>query len=306
MTFRHRDGPFLVLLRSFVGRLFESDLLPEDFDLEDALSWIVPLFAAPPALLSLWLFPKYALIVDIAPEQFVALSRGDRLFFIGYSMAAVGLVTAMSWQALFPDRRDAYVLGLMPVRPSLVAAARVTALSLSVLGFASAINVLSAVGFTLAAAGSATWALAWRHLFAHLTATVGAAVFVFLFLAAVQGTSVVVLPIRIQRTALVVFQLVFVLALMQWLVFSPGILAELTGNEPVLLGEGPSAWLPPVWFLGVYEGLLGNDMGMGGGPFRRRQLRSSAPSGLAESAIAACRVALWREPFGGARDETHS
>lgn len=267
MTSRYGDAPFVLLLRSFFRRLFESDLLPDDFDLEDALSWIVPLFAAPAALVSLWLFPKYALIADIAPGQFVVLSRGDKVFFIGYSMAAVGLVTAASWQALFPDRRDAYVLGLVPVRASLVVAARVTALSLFVLGFAFAINVLSAVGFTLAAAGSGTLALATRHLFAHLTATVGASVFVFLSLAAVQGTCVVVLPTRLQRFASVAFQLVFVVALLQWLVFSPGILAELTGNEPSLLGEGLSAWLPPIWFLGVYEWLLGNDIGTGATAF---------------------------------------
>jgi hypothetical protein len=257
-----RDGPFLLLVRSFYGRLFESDLLPEDSDLADALSWIVPLFAAPAAMVSLWLFPKYALVADIAPEQFLVLSRGDRLFFIGYSMAAVGFVTSMAWQALFPDRRDAFVLGLAPVRPSVVVAARVTVVSTFVLGFASVINVFSAVIFAFASAGSATWTVAMRHFCAHLAATLGASLFVFLSLVALQATCVVVLPARVQRIASVGFQLVFVVTLLQWVIFSPGILARLTGNEPNLLGSGPGGMLPPVWFLGVYEALLGNDVGI--------------------------------------------
>jgi hypothetical protein len=68
---------FHVLFRSFLRRLLDNDLVPEGADVGDALYWLVPMFAAPTALIGLRLFPKYALIADIAPESFAALSLPD-------------------------------------------------------------------------------------------------------------------------------------------------------------------------------------------------------------------------------------
>jgi hypothetical protein len=111
---------FYLLFHNFFKRLFESELLPEGVDTSDALSSIIALFAAPAAVVTLWLFPKYALVVDLAPHELEALSRGDKLFFIGYSMAAVGFLTVLVWDSLFRDRRDAIVLGTIPLRPRVV------------------------------------------------------------------------------------------------------------------------------------------------------------------------------------------
>lgn len=254
-----RDEPFFVLVPSFFRRIVENDLVPEDLDLSDALSWVVPLFAAPPAVVALWLLPKYSLMADLASDQFAVLSRGDKLFFIGYSMAVVGFVTALLWERLFPDRRDAFILGVLPLRGWTVAGARFVAFALFLLGFVLAINLLAALGFVAAAAGSGTLIDGARYLVAHLTATVGGGIFAFLTLTTIQAACLLILPERAQRAVSIAVQLAFIVTLMQWLVFSPGILAKLTGDEPLLLGSGLSAWAPPVWFLGLYEACLGTD-----------------------------------------------
>ena len=40
----------------------------------------------------------------------------DRLIFIILSMTAMGFVALVLWQNVFPDRRDARLLGVLPLR----------------------------------------------------------------------------------------------------------------------------------------------------------------------------------------------
>ncbi|MYK87361.1 MAG: hypothetical protein F4018_02895 [Acidobacteria bacterium] len=71
-------------------------------------------------------------------------------------------------------------------------------------------------------------------------------------------------------------QLLFVIVLIEWLVFAPGLLVRLAAIDPgatseaLAAADGPYAfvgltssragiWLPPVWFLGVYEVIWGFD-----------------------------------------------
>lgn len=246
-----------VLFHAFFRRLLDNDLVPEGVDSEDALSWLVPLFAAPAAMVTLWLFPKYALLVDIAPELFAAASRGDRLFFLGYSMAAVGFLTLLVWEGLLPDRRDAVVLGALPIRGRTVVAARLMAFSALLVGFAFAINVPAAFGFAFAAGGAGSAFAAVRLFVAHLATTVGAGVFVALSVVVVQATLFLALPARVVRTVSVAAQLVFVVLLLEWLVFAPGILARLEGGEPSQSGAGVLSLLPPIWFLDLYDAWSG-------------------------------------------------
>jgi hypothetical protein len=249
---------FVLLFRSFFARLFESDLTPEGFDASDAIAWLVPIFAAPAAMVSLWLFPKYALVVELVPEQFAVASRPDWLFFVGYSMAAVGLLTVLVWEALFPDRRDLLVLGPLPVRARVVVLARISSILALVLGFAVAIHVPSTALFTLAAAGSGTIAEALGTFTAGFVAMVSAGGFTFLALVALHATLILVVPRRAARAISTLAQLLFVTVLLEWLFFAPGLLTRLTGNEPGLLGHGASGFLPPLWFLGLYEVLVGS------------------------------------------------
>ena len=243
--------PFRTLLPTFFQRLFENDLLSEEADVGDALAWIVPLFAASPTMfVALRLFLKYAMLEYVELEQFaVNPTWSDKLFFIGYSMTAVGFITVLVWDAAFPDRRDAAFLGALPIGGGSVLAAKLTALSGLILGFAAVINIGPSVLFSFAINGySGTLLTFLRYVFAHAATTITAGLFVFFVLMATQTTLIFLLPRRVLRFATVLAQLVFVVALVLWFVLSPYVLERV---------DMSATWMPPIWFLGLYETLLG-------------------------------------------------
>ena len=242
--------PFRTLLPTFFKRLFENDLLSEEADVGDALAWIVPLFAAPTMFIALRLFLKYAMLEYVALEQFaVNPTWSDKLFFIGYSMTAVGFITVLVWEAAFPDRRDAAILGALPIGGGSVLAAKLTALCGLILGFATVINIGPSVLFSFAINGYSGTPLTFlRYFFAHATTTIAAGLFVFFVLMATQTTLIFLLPRRALRLATVLAQLVFVVALVLWFALSPYVLERV---------DMSATWMPPLWFLGLYETLLG-------------------------------------------------
>ena len=107
---------FTLLVRSFLRRLSENDLLPEGVDIRESVIWLAALFAAPTAILSLVLLNKYVTLNAIVrrfPERLAEIERatwGDELFFLLYSMTAVGFITVLVWDSVFPDTRDRWSL----------------------------------------------------------------------------------------------------------------------------------------------------------------------------------------------------
>jgi hypothetical protein len=51
------------------------------------------------------------------PGPYQEAVRADELWLITLMMSAVGLLTALKWQSLFPDLRDYRSLGTLPLRP---------------------------------------------------------------------------------------------------------------------------------------------------------------------------------------------
>jgi len=252
-------GAFALLLTNFFKRLFESDLLPEGMDLEDGLAWVIPLFAAPAAFVSILLLPKYSVLVHVPVDMFLFASWPDKLFFIGYSMAATGFVTVLIWERVFPDERDALVLGPLPVPAGKILMAKLAALVMFVVGFATTINVPAALAYAFVVAGPrSTMGTFPIYLLAHVVTTVSAGLFVFLALVAVQTTGTLVLPRKMMRAASIVFQFLFVVVLLEWSFFAPRLLEHIAKNVPRLTDLAGQAFLPPLWFLGLYETLVGN------------------------------------------------
>ena len=69
------------------------------------ISKVIGLLAAP-GLICFWLMPKYTMLVFVPPKVAEAASLSDKMFFITFSMAVMGFVTVLEWDALFPDRHD--------------------------------------------------------------------------------------------------------------------------------------------------------------------------------------------------------
>ena len=233
---------FTLLVRSFLRRLSENDLLPKGVDIRESVIWLAALFAAPTAILSLVLLNKYVTLSAIVrrfPERLAEIERatwGDELFFLLYSMTAVGFITVLVWDSVFPDTRDTLVLGSLPVRDRTVVSAKLTALVLFVGVFAFAINLPTALGFTLSAGGLQAFG-APAYLFAHMVVTPLAGLWVFVCLIAMQTTLAALVPRRLLRTISVAGQLLFVVALIEMLVYAPALSRWLAAEARTLVAR---------------------------------------------------------------------
>ena len=297
---------FRVLFRTFLRRLFHSDLVPETVDLRQSAIVLAAVLTVPPALYAVALSLNYG--SWMSDMQLATRAVPQKLYFIGYSMAAVGLVTVLAWDALFPDRRDAMVLGGLPIRPRTVALAKLAALAAFVAGFAIVVNAPATVIFSFVAGGYLPFEAFLRYPAAHLAATVSAGLLVFLALVAVQASLVLVCPRRLHPRLSMLAQLLFVIVLIEWFAFAPGLLVRLAAidqavtNEALMAAGGPyrfiglmtseaGIWLPPVWFLGLYEVVWGFD------PDVYRGLAATSLAAFAAAlalAVPACGVGLRR------------
>src|SRR5436309_400886 len=62
------------------------------------------------------------------PEPFRHIVRADELWLVTLTMSAIGLLTAVKWDSVFPGLRDYQSLGTLPLRPWQIFAAKLSAL----------------------------------------------------------------------------------------------------------------------------------------------------------------------------------
>src|SRR5205814_5082502 len=82
-----------------------------------------------------------------SPGPYRDALRADELWLITLTMAAIGLATAIKWQALFPSLRDYHALAGLPLRPSQLFAAKLLALLAVSVVAVVAMNLIPGLGF---------------------------------------------------------------------------------------------------------------------------------------------------------------
>jgi hypothetical protein len=242
----------LILARTFFGRFFESDLLPPGLPQEQFMIWGLALLAMPGLLLPMK-FAGGLLTSGATGEPLVRALQFHRLVFITLTMTAIGFVALIIWDGVFPDRRDARILGALPVPARVLIGARLLALAAICGVFVIGVTAVPTLiyGPIMGAFGGATNAL--RGAVAHLLTTTLAGGFVFSALVGLQG---IVLNLGGRQAAdrlSLLMQVLFVLALLQMILFMPHVAAAL----PPDLNGGLVRALPSVWFLGLYDVLGG-------------------------------------------------
>ena len=250
-------GPNFELLRHFVLRFFDSELTttPDQWKapaigaFSVLLPWF-PLFAQP-------LFNKYARFSALAtPGPYQRAVRADELWLLTLMMSAIGLLTAVKWQSLFPGLRDYQVLGTLPLRARQIFQTKFLALLIVSTTAVAVICALPVLTFPLVSRGR------WQinpSLAAHLLVQAiafAAACYFFLFgLLALQGVLLNLLPARRFGRVTGYLQGALVAAMLILIVLSFSIDTRFL---PTALRQQLSAWLPPVWFLGLHQHLLGD------------------------------------------------
>jgi hypothetical protein len=246
----------LLLARAFFGRFFESELMPPGLPQVQLVIWSMALLAAPGLLLPMRFAAKYLTLRSNRQALAEALLV-DRLLFITLTMTTLGIVALVIWDGMFPDRRDARILTVLPVRGRVLVAARLLAIAALAGIFLAGVNLAPTLfyGTQIAGYGAATNLV--RGVMAHLVATTLAGAFVFSLLVALQGAVLNLGGRRASERLSVLLQVFFVVALLQMIFFMPRMRALLPGDLSTVWSDPWLRWIPSIWFLGLYDVLGG-------------------------------------------------
>ena len=178
---------------------------------------------------------------------------------IATTMLIVGLFSVLSWDAAYPNRRDALILAPLPVRASTIFLAKIAALSvglcLGVVIFNAACSVL--LPMTLAPRDATPLDLLlsldfYRVLAAYWVTMLAGSAFILCCVLTVQG-------IAGQLPRRMFLRISAVLQLAAFCVFLTGYFLEPSLLTPEALSAAQNqqvlAWLPSYWFLGLFQQL---------------------------------------------------
>ena len=241
------------LANAFLARFFDNEITAGSGDLRSSFFWLMA-FLAPIGIL----IPVSGLILfhgsttsarDLVTRQ-GALSR--------HFHRGIGGLAVLTWSGLVVDRRDALVLGTLPVARTVIVRAKLAALAayigLIVLGMHAGASL--SFGFILGHTNP-LWFVGWEspHI---IIASSFASAFIFFTVTATQSVLLATLGPRafarlspVLQTALTAFVVGTFLTL-------PSVSRAIVGA--ISADDGARSWvfaLPAVWFLGIYEWILG-------------------------------------------------
>jgi hypothetical protein len=240
------DTPFKLLWRAFIEQFTANESATSDIQTRRAIIGVITFLVTPGVFLMFKTMSGYEMMVMIArhrntPQIIETFLAQMAVLFVSYSMISTGVLTVFIWDTLVFDKRDAMVLGPLPLRGSTIVGAKLAALATFLVGTALAVNVVSGVSF-----GWVTGTLEGRviqHLSAHLSGTVGGAVFMFCTLVVVRGLLVLFVSAHTAANLGSLLQFVFLSAVLCFMMV------------PTATGQV----LPPIsWFAALFEWIRGS------------------------------------------------
>jgi hypothetical protein len=253
-------SPFGVLCRTFFAQFFASEAVTSDMRLRQAMVGVLAFLLMPGVmmmsggarLLDLVEFRARLLHASGMLEPVLAYLASD---LIMYSMVTVSFVAVLEWDALGFDRRDAMVLGPLPLRGSTIIGAKLAALGALLVAVAGSINLMPTVSFALATASLFGLIAFIRYLAAYIMATIGVAVFVFAATVTMRGAMTLVAGPRLALRLGSLLQFLFVGALLTFLLL---LITARPGQARLMFFEaGAADWMPTGLFLALFEVVRG-------------------------------------------------
>jgi hypothetical protein len=269
-----------ILTRHFFRRFFDSDTVQIEGETLTTVVRAIAMVAAPGLTCAFFLQIQY-------PQRSEWGAIQDQYFFVLFSFVVMGAVAIFEWEMLFPDRSDFLILTPLPLKPLQMLTAKTAALIAFLALFLSSCNVFgmlilpAVTRHVVVVRGQVTFVGAfWRQLYAHGCAVGLAGLFAALFFLALGGVLLCVLSAAQFRVVSPVVQMfsvaILVLLMLQYLKYCDAMQTWLV--EPL----GIVRWMPPIWFLGVYEQLL---HGGAAPPFAREMARYAVGGTLASAAV---------------------
>jgi hypothetical protein len=287
-----RPGVTRILVEHFFRRFFDNDTVQPDGDTQTTVARAVSFVAVPGLMVAFWSINAYPYL----PPRPLWATIADHYFFVMFSFVAMGGAAIFEWEMLFPDRLDFLVLSPLPIKPAQLLGGKAAAL-VGFLGlFLVASNGFGTLLLPLVSKGTTrlpvvTTGAIFRQMVAHGVAVGMAGVFAALFFVALGGVLLCVLGAARFRVISPIVQMVSVVALVLLLLYFPWFGMSMHGwlTEPL----GGARWIPPLWFLGVYERMLRGDAA----PAFAREMARDAVRGTASVAA----IVLLTYPLAWAR-----
>ena len=242
---REKKSVTRLLTGHFFRRFFDNDTLQTEGDTLITVVRAACAVAVPGSM--------YAFFLQLAYSQKTPRPLWGRVedeyFFILISFVAMGLVSIFEWEMLFPDRIDFLILTPLPLQAAQMLAAKASALIAFFTIFLLSCNVFGAGILPLLSAGSP-----FRQMYAHVVATLCAGACAALFFLAIGSLLLCTLGAARFRMVSPVLQMLSVAALVLLLLHY----AKYVETLQFLLAspQGWVRWVPPFWFLGLYEVLF--------------------------------------------------
>lgn len=242
----HLPLKFRVLCRQFFLRVVDLEALSIQADLVGFLGQ----FAGVLIMFSLIHAVRAYVFVPGAPwyiEQYL----------IETMMLIVGLITVISWEATFPDRRDVMVLSPLPVTPHTILFAKVAA-SGALLGIAIlTLNFASGVmcPLRLATQNGSGWGF-FQSFAAYWITMIVASMFLYCAVLTVQGLTALLLPRRIFLRLSAILQLAAFGLFLGVYFLQPSI------TTPAAMAASANQWVlacsPSYWYFALFNQLNGS------------------------------------------------
>lgn len=247
------SNQFYVLLRHFVLRMFNNDILKYENQGRERVIVVL-------AMLSIaGLYVTHKLLVGYL---FPALSGASvdtiwvkKTVFLTLTMALTGIITVFSWENIFPDRKDYMNLLVLPVKMRTLFAAKFFSLLIFVGLLSIAFNIFSLFIFTFYLA-PLTKVNLFYFGFTHLITSFLANLFVFLVAACIQSIFTILLKNRLLRKLSNIIQAALLVGFISIIVWLPQINSFLPTAKEKL--SSFFYYFPPVWFAGIYEKMTGS------------------------------------------------
>ena len=244
------------IARATFDGFLQSDLMPQGMQ-APALIWAAAFLVGPAIFFPIRAMVGFSFIRRFHPELLESAFWNDRLLYLLMSAGAMGVVSVVLWETLFPARRDAFVLTPLPVPLPVQMLGRLLGLASFCALFIVLLNGIPAFAFPVVTA--AGFLEMPRGIVAHFVSTSAADVFVFFGITSIQGLVILAAGRRASARLASVAQAGVVLTVLLALLFFGGI-REITRDalvrndpqDPLLLFN------PAAWFLGLYEFLAGS------------------------------------------------
>ena len=170
-------------------------------------------------------------------------------------MLVVGLFAVLSWDSMFPDRRDVLVLAPLPVRGRTLFLAKVAAVATALSLTVAALHSFAGLVWPDAAAEHSGVVIGVMRSFAAYSITMlSAGAFVLCSLLCVQGLAAL-LPRRLFLRISAILQIAAFCLLLCVYFLEPMRVTPDAVTAPQ--NQQTLAWLPTYWFLGLFQTLNG-------------------------------------------------